>query len=96
MRALALSAANELQNGSWWQDSPLTERLPSGWLVGATFCGKCGLEYQTRRAFGDWWIPGEYRADGLRTNETADERGQRLGRRCAVVALRDFAAQLGV
>ncbi len=81
-----------------WHVSESGNSLHSGWLPGAMFHPDLpiGKEYKARRAFSDWWAPGEYRADGLRTNETAAEKGQRLGHKATAAALLHFAAIEGL
>lgn len=84
-------AAKRLEARDWrthWEDG----RITAGWLVGATFVNDLGREYAARTAFEDWWSPGEFRADGLRTNETAGEKGVRLGPDAAAAAIREFLA----
>lgn len=93
VREVITLAARRIENGDW-RAHVQSERLGAGWLVGATFVGDMGAEYAARKAFRDWWAPAAYRNDGMLLTETADEKGQRLGARCAVVALRDFAATL--
>lgn len=89
--AILETAANRIEAGDWRAHSD-GRRLSAGWLVGATFCNDMGAEYAARRAFAEWWAPGEYRNDGGRVNETAGERGERLGAIATAAALRQFVA----
>lgn len=84
-------AARRVETGDWRAHSE-NGRLSAGWLVGATFCDDMGAEYAARKAFSDWWSPGHFRNDGARINETAGEKGQRLGAQATARALREFAA----
>lgn len=86
-------AARRIESGDW-RAHVSGGKLESGWLVGATFVGDMGAEYRARRAFSDWWAPASYRNDGCRINETAGEKGERLGAATAARALRAFAATL--
>lgn len=94
MRDLVEQAAQRLEAGQWFEQSPKGDRLCGAWLVGAFDIRDPAREYAARAAFGEWWSPAEHRADGLRTSETACEKGMRLGRRQAVAALRAFVATL--
>lgn len=87
-------AANNLARGCWWEERPSDEHLPQGWIVGAIFDRDLGADYTARKLFADWWAPGTWRNDGLRTAETADEKGRRLGRAATVAALRTFSSTL--
>lgn len=84
-------AADRIERGDWRAHCE-GGRLASGWLVGATFTGNLGEEYAARRAFAEWFAPGQFRADGGRVNETAGERGERLGPAATVAAMRQFCA----
>jgi hypothetical protein len=85
-------AATRVANLSW-HVSENGRALHYGWLPGSMFHPDLpiGQEYAARRAFSDWWSPAEYRNDGLRTNETASEKGQRLGHKATAAALLEFA-----
>lgn len=89
---LLAKAADNLARGCWWEEFPITDNLQGAWLVGAVYSGNAGHDYAARNAFSGWWAPGEFRADGLRTNETADDRGRRIGRAATVAAMREFIA----
>jgi hypothetical protein len=84
-------AADGLERGFWWEDTR-GDKLACGWLVGACFSPGPDGGYTARAAFGEFWAPAEYRNDGARVSESADEKGQRLGRAAAVAAMREFAA----
>ena len=87
---ILLKAANRIDARDWRvvDDSG---RLHSGWLVGATshVAGVSDGGYSARTAFADWWRPGEYRADGLRTNATAAEHGRKIGADATAAAIRE-------
>lgn len=62
LKAAIERAADMMESGNW---RAVFNGTPS--LVGATDC------YATRAYIREAMAPGEYRADGLRTNQTADE-----------------------
>lgn len=80
-----------------WRVCEDDRTLHGGWLVAATYSNRWDgsdskPDYYHRKAFADWWAPAEHRNDGMRTTETAAEKGIRLGPDAAAAALREFAA----
>lgn len=92
--AAAVREGARLVESGNWKACDQSGRLFSGWLVGCIFTGDSGLDYAARTAFAEWWTPGEFRNDGLRINETAGDRGIRIGRAATAAAMRQFCAML--
>ena len=79
----------------------MLKEFNTGWLVHATYQAtgahrnpKPNADYAPRAEFAEWFAPAITRNDGLRTSETAAEKGLRIGADATHAAMRRFAEGL--
>jgi hypothetical protein len=92
--ALIERAALRVESGNWrvCDDSG---RLHSGWIIAAFYESTgLGIEYRAAAGFREFFAPAIHRNDGLRTSESAADKGMRLGRPAAAAAIRAYGASL--